>query len=79
MHKNAVKEIVDAIIPALAHDPHSGTPLRGPLRGYWKYRVALLGVWYRIVYTINTKEHRITVIAIGSRGNFYDRLNRRLE
>ncbi|HYM62359.1 MAG TPA: type II toxin-antitoxin system RelE/ParE family toxin [Thermoanaerobaculia bacterium] len=30
-------------------DPLAGTPLLGPLRGFWSYRIGVLRIIYRIV------------------------------
>ena len=53
---NARDKILFAILPELSANPFKGIPLSGPLRGFYKYRVFLFVVWYRIVYKIYTKQ-----------------------
>lgn len=49
-------------------DPRSiGEALRGPLSGFWKYRVG----GYRIIASINDEEVSILVVRIGDRKNIY--------
>ena len=72
-------EIIFSILPKLEENPFLGTNLTGSLRGYWKYRVFLFGVWYRIGYTIDTKRREVVILAVGPRGGFYERLHRRLK
>ncbi len=76
---DARDEILNKVLSKLEENPFLGMPLTGPLRGYWKYRVFLLRVWYRIGYSIDTEHHEMVVIAIGARGGFYQRLRRRLK
>ncbi len=66
------------VLPQLAADPLQGTPLTGPLRGYWKHRVFLFGVWYRVAYVMDTQRREVVVIAIGPRGGFYARMRKRV-
>ena len=74
----AKRELADSIFPAIARDPYRGTPLTGPLRDYWKYRVSIGGVSYRVGYVINTNLNEAVIIAIGARGGFYERIRRRI-
>ena len=64
--------------PQLAADPFQGVPLTGPLRGYWKYRVFLCGVQYRVAYVIDVRKKEVVIIAIGPRGGFYERMRKRV-
>lgn len=73
----AREQVTSSILPKLSNDPFQGVPLVGPLRGIWKYRVFILGVWYRIAYLVDTQQKEIIILAIGSRGGFYERLKRR--
>ena len=66
------------MLPQLAADPFQGVPLTGPLRGYWKYRVFLFGVWYRVAYTLDARMKEVLIIAIGPRGGFYERMRQRV-
>lgn len=51
----------------LAREPHLGTPLRGELKGLFKYLVGT----YRIIFQIRKKKLIITVIDIGHRRDIY--------
>lgn len=51
----------------LAFDPHKGSPLTGPYKGLWKYRVGD----YRIIYSIEEKRVVIFVLRIRHRKNVY--------
>ena len=75
----AREQIISFILPQLVDDPFQGLPLAGPLRGIWKYRVFISSVWYRIAYTINTKQKELTILAVGPRGSFYSQLRRRIK
>jgi mRNA interferase RelE/StbE len=54
-------------IDGLAEDPEKGVPLRGELKGLFKYRVGS----YRIIYEIKKQKLLITVIDIGHRREVY--------
>lgn len=69
--------IISTTLPNFIADPFQGTPLSGPLRGYWKHRVFVLSVWYRIAYEIDIKLREVVIIAIGPRGGFYQHLRHR--
>lgn len=58
---------VAAAIDRLAHDPENGVPLRGELKGCWKYRVGS----YRIIYQIVRTRLIVTIIDIGHRRDVY--------
>jgi mRNA interferase RelE/StbE len=58
---------VAQIIDLLAKDPEEGIPLRGDLKGLFKYRVGT----YRIIYKVERKILLITVIDIGHRKEVY--------
>ena len=51
----------------LAKDPEIGIPLRGVLKGYYKYRVGT----YRIIYEIQKSKLLVIVIDIGHRKEVY--------
>lgn len=64
----AVRAKALAVVEAvLAQDPRSGTPLTGPHKGLWKYRVGD----YRIVYTIEKDRLCILVLRIRHRKDVY--------
>ena len=54
-------------IDEIARHPDLGIPLRGDLKGVFKYRIGV----YRILYTIERKVLLITVIDIGHRKEIY--------
>ncbi len=58
---------VAAAIDRLAENPENGVPLRGELKGCWKYRVGS----YRIIYQIVRKRLIVTIIDIGYRREVY--------
>ncbi len=58
---------VAAAIDRLAQEPESGVPLRGELKGCWKYRVGS----YRIIYQLIRKQLIVTIIDIGHRREVY--------
>lgn len=60
------KRVAEAL-DRLTHDPNIGIPLRGELKGCWKYRVGL----YRIIYEIAHARLLIIVIDIGHRKDIY--------
>lgn len=78
LNPQARKMIVSEVLPSLAANPLKGIRLTGFLKKIWKYRVAFFGVWYRIAYQVDFSRKEVIILAIGSRGGFYDRLNRRL-
>lgn len=54
-------------IDLIAKNPDLGIPLRGDLKGLFKYRVGV----YRILYTIERRILIVTVIDIGHRKEVY--------
>ena len=72
----AAEKEVKKRLTELANDPHSGKLLHGPLRGFFVLRFHAGGVAYRIVYEIVGAD--VLVLMIGSRDNFYKKLNRRV-
>ena len=63
-----IAESIIARIDSLQQDPHSGKPLKGPLKG--KYRLTVRR-HYRVVYRIDEQEKLVTVEKIGHRGKVY--------
>lgn len=78
LSKQASARIVNFCLPKLSRNPYSGIQLSGNLNGYFKYVFKFQGVSYRIVYQISEKDKIILVIAIGPRGEFYERLLKRI-
>jgi mRNA interferase RelE/StbE len=63
----AIASRVAQAIDDLAKNPEAGVPLRGDLKGLFKYRVGV----YRILYTVERKILLVTVIDIGHRKEVY--------
>lgn len=78
LDQSAAQYIRYTALPALLAAPQAGIALRGKLRDLRKYVVRHQGTSYRIVYQLSTREHHIVVLHIGPRGEFYERLERRL-
>ena len=69
--------IIDTIVEKLEHGQLAVTPLKGTLKGLQKIRLRHQGISYRmIVYPIRPRT--LQVVMVGKRGEFYDRLERRL-
>lgn len=66
--------ILDTMLPAIAANPFRGKPLHGPLKGFWKHQIGD----ERIAYAINATLQEVTVLQIGPRGGFYQRLRKRM-
>lgn len=58
----------------LSENPYRGEPLRGPLKGFWKFHSGE----HRSAYEIDEKRREVIVLEVGPRGGFYERLRRRL-
>lgn len=70
------KRVKDRLQDRLSRRPeYFGQPLRGTLKGLWKFRVGD----YRVVYRIDESESVLRVLAVAHRKNAYDRVRRRLE
>ena len=54
-------------IDRLAEEPTIGVPLKGELKGCWKYRIGS----YRIVYQIVRKQLVVLILDIGHRKEVY--------
>lgn len=74
----ATKEIVNKIFPEIVDNPFIGIQLVGHLKDYFKFVFHFKGVSYRIIYQIYIKEKMVFIIAVGPRGDFYERLIRRI-
>lgn len=74
LSKNVHFFILNKVLPNIAENPYRGTPLHGPLKGYWKLQTGE----YRISYLIDNKLREVVIIEIGPRGGFYNRLRDRL-
>ena len=70
LDENIQKRIKERI-KELQDNPYKGVPLTAGFKGKYKIRVGE----YRIIYTINLKENRVYLLAIGLRKNVYKREN----
>jgi len=80
-HEEAIKDlkkldkplrnkIFERVTGYLAEDPSNiGKPLTGNFAGLHRYRYGD----YRIIYTIDISEEKITILEAGHRKNIYDR------
>ncbi|OGG86582.1 hypothetical protein A3B87_02025 [Candidatus Kuenenbacteria bacterium RIFCSPHIGHO2_02_FULL_39_13] len=78
LDSGAREMIVGEILPALSLNPRQGEKFRTKKISLWKFGFSFNGVEYRIIYDIYEQELVILVIMIGSRENFYRKLNLRL-
>jgi len=62
-----IAERVQNIIDSLAKNPSLGVPLKGVLKGLYKYRVGS----YRIIYQIYHSQLLVIVLDIGHRREVY--------
>jgi mRNA interferase RelE/StbE len=68
LDRTTAKKIVERIKNYLSQDPEKlGKPLKGVLQGLFRYR------WgdYRILFTVDKSESRISILFIGHRKNVY--------
>lgn len=65
-------------LPAIEELPLSYPPLKGPYRGLRKYAFRAPGGDYRIIYRVSQQDQLVTVVMVGPREGFYERLERRL-
>lgn len=70
-----VQRSVKQALRALALDPGRGEPLRGELKGRFKYRVRR----YRIVYTIERTAKVLHITGVGHRRTVYEELAEKLK
>ncbi|WP_341823170.1 type II toxin-antitoxin system RelE/ParE family toxin [Wolbachia endosymbiont (group A) of Clivina fossor] len=68
--ENIKTGIKKAIRERLTVDPIKlGEPLHHSLKGHKRLRVSN----YRIIYRVNTVEHKVTIVAIGHRDTIYEK------
>ena len=72
------KVIVEQHLMAIQSEPHQGEFLRGKFRDFRKYALPYKGTEYRIIYKISEATTSVILIMIGSRENFYEKLERRV-
>ena len=79
LSKEVQREIVEKWFPRIQEKPDIGERFVGHgLKSYLKIRVRFKKNDYRIVYQLYRKQLIILMIAVGTRENFYKRLERRL-
>ena len=62
-----VREQVARQINLLADQPRLGKTLRGHLRGKWSLRVRD----YRVIYSLDTEQHKVIIESVGHRQGIY--------
>lgn len=68
-----IQKEIKKTIQRLSVDPYSSSdPLKGRLKGAWKFRISD----YRIIYEVQHKQLIIMVVAVGHRKDIYDILER---
>jgi len=72
------KVLASKHLAAIQADPHAGSFLRGRFRGLRKRPLSHKGTEYRIVYKISDATRSVILIMVGSREDFYKRLERRV-
>lgn len=68
---SAAREILDFLdqrIKGAADPGRFGRPLRGPMKGFWRYRVRD----YRVLCRLERRMLVVVVIAVGHRSTVYD-------
>ena len=65
-----IKRGVREALRAISLDPGRGEALRLDLQDYMKYRVRR----FRIVYSVDRRARRVTVVAVGHRRTVYEEL-----
>lgn len=63
LHKYAIASIIED----LKENPFSGKPLTRELTGQLAYRVGV----YRIIYKVNKRDKKVTILTIGHRASVY--------
>ena len=69
-----VKQGVRAALRAITEDPDIGEPLRGELKGLWKFRVRR----YRLVYELHPGARVVRIVAVGHRRGICDEVSARI-
>jgi len=78
LDKDVQRCLRDLHFPQLKAEPRAGEPLKGDLRGLGAYHFSHQGRQYRIAYRILDAEQIVLLVMIGTRGEFYEALRRRL-
>lgn len=72
--KSADKSELDNQVRAIIESPENGDPKKGDLAGVFTVGFKMHGAQHRIAYCYD--ENAITLIAFGTRENFYSKLKR---
>jgi len=65
----AMRRRIIIALEKLKSEPHSGKPLRGKLEGLFSLRIGGM----RAVYGLDTKKNMAVILAIGPRGDIYNK------
>ncbi len=68
LNRTAAKKIVAKVKNYLIQDPVKlGTPLKGNLKGFYRYRIGK----YRVIYVIDQPEKKIIILNVNHRIKIY--------
>ena len=68
INRKSARLIIDKVKTLLISDPiKSGTPLKGGLKGFRRFRVGA----YRVIYTIDHSENKVIILKINHRKSVY--------
>jgi len=74
LDRQDAKRIVEKVKTFLLQNPTKlGVPLKGSLKGFYRYRIGN----YRIIYAIDFQEREILVLFINHRKNIYRKTGKR--
>lgn len=72
--KGVKEQVLQKWLPKLQLDPNLGNRFKGKQwHDFWRLKFRFNKTDYRLVYTVKKKKLIITLIAVGSRENFYRR------
>lgn len=78
LDKSVQRSLRDVHFPRLKADPQAGEQLKGDLRELHAYHFAQQGKQYHIAYHVDDAERTVALVMVGTRGEFYEALRRRL-
>ncbi|MCD4786222.1 MAG: type II toxin-antitoxin system RelE/ParE family toxin [Candidatus Eremiobacteraeota bacterium] len=76
--REAARNLIDVHINKVKTNPYSGKPLKKGLKLFNSYNLKFKNVEYRIAYKIFPEKKVVLVYMVGSRENFYRKLQRRI-
>lgn len=77
--KELRKGIRDVHLKKISIDPYkNGIPLKGALKGFFKYSIGYEGNQCRLVFEVFEDRSLVVILMAGKREKFYERLKRRI-